>query len=114
MPEADALEQQLAARPGAVDSPTRVGDREANEADVLEQEADVPLDEDDRPDLRAPTASYRQAATRRQVDIGAGAARASSAVRRRGRTSTSRTARASADPLACTIDRCFCARVSAV
>jgi hypothetical protein len=33
---------------------------------------------------------------------------------RRGRTSTSRTARASAAPLACTIDRCFCARVSAV
>jgi hypothetical protein len=31
-----------------VGSPPRpVGDREANEADVLEQEADVPLDEDD-------------------------------------------------------------------
>jgi hypothetical protein len=33
---------------------------------------------------------------------------------RRGRTSTSRTARASAAPDACTIDRCCCARVSAV
>jgi hypothetical protein len=48
VPEADALEQQLAARPGEAGSPLRpVGDREANEADVLEQEADVPLDEDD-------------------------------------------------------------------
>jgi hypothetical protein len=48
VPEADALEQQLAARPGESGSPLRpVGDREANEADVLEQEADVPVDEDD-------------------------------------------------------------------
>ncbi len=48
VPEADALEQQLAARPGEAGStPRPVGDREANEADVLEQEADVPLDEDD-------------------------------------------------------------------
>ena len=48
VPEADALEQQLAARPGEAGSPLRpVGDREANEADVLEQEADVPLDDDD-------------------------------------------------------------------
>jgi hypothetical protein len=48
VPEADALEQQLAARPGEAGSPLGpVGDREANEADVLEQEADVPLDEDD-------------------------------------------------------------------
>jgi hypothetical protein len=48
VPEADALEQQLAARPGEAGSPQRpVGDREANEADVLEQEADVPLDDDD-------------------------------------------------------------------
>ena len=48
VPEADALEQQLSARPGEAGSPVRpVGDREANEADVLEQEADVPLDEDD-------------------------------------------------------------------
>ena len=48
VPEADALEQQLSARPGEAGSPLRpVGDREANEADVLEQELDVPLDEDD-------------------------------------------------------------------
>jgi hypothetical protein len=48
VPEADALEQQLSARPGEAGSPLRpVGDREANEADVLEQEADVPVDEDD-------------------------------------------------------------------
>jgi hypothetical protein len=48
VPEADALEQQLSARPGEAGSPLRpVGDREANEADVLEQAADVPLDEDD-------------------------------------------------------------------
>jgi hypothetical protein len=50
VPEADAIEQQLAARPGEAAAPVRpVGDREANEADVLEQEADVPLDEDDIP-----------------------------------------------------------------
>jgi hypothetical protein len=48
VPEADALEQQLAARPGEAGSPLRpVGYREADEADVLEQEADVPVDEDD-------------------------------------------------------------------
>ncbi|MBN1092713.1 hypothetical protein JKP75_09195 [Blastococcus sp. TML/M2B] len=48
VPEADALEQQLAARPGESGSPLRpVGDREANEADVLEQESEVPADEDD-------------------------------------------------------------------
>jgi len=48
VPEADALEQQLAARPGEAGSPLRpVGDREANEADVLEQETDVPLDDDE-------------------------------------------------------------------
>lgn len=48
VPEADALEQQLAARPGEAGSPPRpVGDREANEADVLEQETDVPLDDDE-------------------------------------------------------------------
>jgi hypothetical protein len=48
VPEADALEQQLAARPGEAGSVRRpVGDREANEADVLEQEEDVPVDEDD-------------------------------------------------------------------
>jgi hypothetical protein len=48
VPEADALEQQLAAQPGEAGSPTGpVGDREANEADVLEQEVDVPLDDDE-------------------------------------------------------------------
>ena len=48
VPEADALEQQLAARPGEAGSPRRpVGDLEANEADVLEQEIDVPVAEDD-------------------------------------------------------------------
>jgi hypothetical protein len=48
VPEADALEQQLAARPGEAGSPLRpVGDREADDADVLEQEADVPVDDDD-------------------------------------------------------------------
>lgn len=48
VPEADALEQQLAARPGEAGSPVRpVGDREANEADLLEQDADVPVDDDD-------------------------------------------------------------------
>jgi hypothetical protein len=48
VPEADALEQQLAARPGEAGRPRGpVGDREANEADVLEQEEDVPVDEDD-------------------------------------------------------------------
>ena len=37
-------------RPGEAGSPLRpVGDREANEADVLEQEADVPLDDDEIP-----------------------------------------------------------------
>jgi len=50
VPEADALEQQLAARPGEAGTPWQpVGDREADVADVLEQEADVPLDEDDAP-----------------------------------------------------------------
>jgi hypothetical protein len=48
VPEADALEQQLAARPGEAGSPLRgIGDREADDADVLEQEADVPLDDDE-------------------------------------------------------------------
>ena len=49
VPEADALEQQLAARPGEAGSPLRaIGDREATDADVLEQQAAVPLDDDDR------------------------------------------------------------------
>jgi hypothetical protein len=45
--EADALEQQLAARPGEAGRPDAVGDREADEADVLEQQAAVPADEDE-------------------------------------------------------------------
>ena len=48
VPEADALEQQLAARPGEAGSPLRpLGDREANEADVLEQETVVPVDDEE-------------------------------------------------------------------
>ncbi len=48
VPEADALEQQLVARPSGTGAPLRpVGDREADEADVLEQETDVPVGEDD-------------------------------------------------------------------
>ena len=48
VPEADALDQQLVARPRGTGAPPRpVGDREADDADVLEQEADVPVDEDD-------------------------------------------------------------------
>ncbi len=50
VPEADALEQQLSTRPGEAGGPTQpVGDREANEADVLEQEIEVPADEDEIP-----------------------------------------------------------------
>ncbi|HYO34987.1 MAG TPA: hypothetical protein VER97_02850 [Geodermatophilus sp.] len=48
VPEADALEQQLASAPGAAGTPRSIGDVDANEADVLEQAADVPYDEDDR------------------------------------------------------------------
>ncbi len=48
VPEADALEQQLVARPhGAAGAVPQVGDREANEADLLEQQADVPLEDED-------------------------------------------------------------------
>ena len=48
VPEADALEQQLAARPGEAGTPAEpVGDREVDEADLLEQDAVVPIDEDD-------------------------------------------------------------------
>jgi hypothetical protein len=47
VPEADAIEQQLDALPTVVDDPKWVGDREANEADVLEQETGVRVDEDD-------------------------------------------------------------------
>jgi len=48
VPEADALEQQLAANPAEPGEPRfEVGDREADDADVLEQEAEVPVDDDD-------------------------------------------------------------------
>ena len=46
--EADALDQQLPARPGEAGAPLEpVGDREADPADVLEQELEVPEDEAD-------------------------------------------------------------------
>jgi hypothetical protein len=48
VPEADALEQQLAARPGESGGLLRpVGDRDGSEADILEQDAAVPVDDDD-------------------------------------------------------------------
>ena len=46
VPEADAIEQQLSATPGAPGT-IRDADPEANEADVLEQQGVVPVDEDD-------------------------------------------------------------------
>jgi hypothetical protein len=48
VPEADALDQQLVARPQGTGGPVpSVGDREASEADLLEQQADVPVEDDD-------------------------------------------------------------------
>ena len=48
VPEADALDQQLVARPRGTGGPLHpVGDREADDADVLDQETDVPVAEDD-------------------------------------------------------------------
>jgi hypothetical protein len=48
VPEADAIEQQLAADPRDAETRLRaVGDREADDADVLEQETDAPVDDDD-------------------------------------------------------------------
>jgi hypothetical protein len=48
VPEADALDQQLVARPrGTGGSLHPVGLREADDADVLEQEMDVPVEDDD-------------------------------------------------------------------
>ncbi len=66
------------------------------------------------PAVQLMTAAGRRSAelTGRQSPAVSASSRASRV--RRGRTSTSRTARASADPDACTIDRCRCARVSAV
>ena len=48
VPEADALDQQLVARPQGTGGPVHpLGDREADDADVLDQEADVPVEDDD-------------------------------------------------------------------
>ncbi|WP_138732145.1 hypothetical protein [Modestobacter excelsi] len=46
VPEADGIEQQLSAVPGSAGG-LRAGDPEADEYDVLEQQAAVPADEDD-------------------------------------------------------------------
>ena len=46
VPEADAIEQQLSATRGST-GPLRSSDPEADEYDVLEQQAAVPADEDD-------------------------------------------------------------------
>ena len=46
VPEADGIEQQLTAVPGGSGT-SPGGDAEADEADVLEQQAAVPTDEDD-------------------------------------------------------------------
>jgi hypothetical protein len=48
VPEADAIDQQLDALPKEIGGvPRPVGDREANEADVLEQETGVRVDDED-------------------------------------------------------------------
>ena len=46
VPEADAIEQQLTATPGGTTG-ARAGDVEADEFDVLEQQADAGGDEDE-------------------------------------------------------------------
>ena len=46
VPEADGIEQQLSAVPGS-SGDRRAADPEADEYDVLEQQAAVPTDEDD-------------------------------------------------------------------
>ena len=46
VPEADGIEQQLSAVPGSTGG-RREADPEADEYDVLEQQAAVPADEDD-------------------------------------------------------------------
>ena len=46
VPEADAIEQQLTTTPRGT-AAVRAGSAEADEYDVLEQQADVPDDEDD-------------------------------------------------------------------
>ena len=48
VPEANALDQQLVARPQGTGGPQHpLGDREADDADVLDQETDVPVEDDD-------------------------------------------------------------------
>ena len=47
IPEADALDQQLPSVPGGSSAAPSVGDREADAADVLEQEAEVQVDDDE-------------------------------------------------------------------
>jgi hypothetical protein len=50
VPEADALEQQLDAEPAPPDGPRGpLGDREADDADVVDQETGVRVEEDDEP-----------------------------------------------------------------
>jgi hypothetical protein len=46
VPEGDGIEQQLSATPGS-SSAYRAGDPEADEYDVLEQQASVPDDDDE-------------------------------------------------------------------
>ena len=46
VPEGDGIEQQLSAVPGSTGGP-RGGIADADEYDVLEQQAEVPADEDD-------------------------------------------------------------------
>jgi hypothetical protein len=45
--EGDAIEQRLPVEPGESGAAAPIGDREADPADVLEQELDVPEDEGD-------------------------------------------------------------------
>ena len=48
--EADAIEQRLPAGSGEPSTAPFVGDREADAADVLEQETEVPVDEEESAD----------------------------------------------------------------
>jgi hypothetical protein len=45
--EGDAIEQRLPVEPGEAGAAASIGDREADPADVLEQEAEVPVDDDE-------------------------------------------------------------------
>jgi hypothetical protein len=46
VPEADAIEQRLPVEPEEAGAAPTIGDREADPADVLEQEAEVPVDDE--------------------------------------------------------------------